>query len=322
MWRTAPSQNPLPYSPSASVTDDKLDRALVAGLILEVMLESPQGVVGRRPNPRLIKSRLRDYLVEHLAGKVTLDRFRTLASRLDQWFEFYYPLLTHEPCQSSTIYTVSEPAAAYVVQEPKAGWRSTMTPRPQISPTRPVFWEELLDRWLAALDCHLPQRSHRKISPRKLKDFLRQTAGGWFKLRDFERFFQVDRKTAWDYLQQFLQAGLICHNRRQSAAVRYCAAPQLLKVEADTLRLALSLAFPEASENLVERLGDLLVATAGEPFQEREWQAQFSPREADGFIQTLCAHNILTIQVVGSGVRLMRLRGRWLQARPVSGQLQ
>ncbi len=320
MWHVPPDPQAQQYTQKVPDTDEKLDRALVAGLILEIMLESPGQPPDHREYPSQIKHRLQNSLIEHLAGKVTLDRFRSLASRLDNWFEYYYPLLIPETRNMPTAYTVAEPAALYLVREPTSGWRTTMTSPTASSSHRPVFWEELLDRWLAELDEQLPRRSHRKVSPGKLRDFLQQTGGGWFKVRDFERFFQVDRKTAWDYLQQFLQAGLVCHNRRQSAAVRYCASPQLLKVEADTLRLALYLALPEMAEEMVERLGDLLVASAGETFPEREWQSQFSARQLEQLLESLKAHHILSIQVTGNGVRLLRLRSRWLQSRPFSHQ--
>ena len=74
-------------------TQEKLDRALVAGLILEVVLD--QAGLPDSPKARqcLVKTRIQDYLVQHLAGRVSLDRFRTLAENLDGWFDFYYPLL-------------------------------------------------------------------------------------------------------------------------------------------------------------------------------------------------------------------------------------
>ena len=70
----------------------------------------------------------------------------------------------------------------------------------------------------------------------------------------------MDRKTAWDYLQQFLQTGLLCHNRKNSAAVRYCLAPSFLKVEADALRLALSLCLASYPEDLIEKVSDFLIS--------------------------------------------------------------
>lgn len=287
--------------------EEKLDRALVAGLILEVLLENAALPPGRQARQRLVKSRLQNYLVHYLAGKVTLDRFRALSRRLEQWFDFYYPLLSADPDVHPGAYQVREPGAAY---------RAKMNPLPLENPPRNTFWDDLLDRWLEALRPTLPHRPHRKLSVKKLKEFLCLTGGGWFRLREFERFFQVDRKTAWDYLQQFLHAGLLCHNRKKSAAVRYCLAPRVLKVEADVLRLALSVVLPEFSEEDVDRLGDLLIATGGEPFRKEEWYIHFPPEKLENLLAELVAHNVLVLQVVPSGARLVRLHGRWLQNRP------
>ncbi len=77
-------------------TQEKLDRALVAGLILEVVLDQRDLPDSRQARQRLVKTRIQDYLVQHLAGRVSLDRFRTLAQNLDGWFDFYYPLLVME----------------------------------------------------------------------------------------------------------------------------------------------------------------------------------------------------------------------------------
>jgi hypothetical protein len=42
----------------------------------------------------------------------------------------------------------------------------------------------------------LPRRRHRKLHRQGLGEFLRQTRGGWFKVKDFERYFSIDGKTA------------------------------------------------------------------------------------------------------------------------------
>jgi hypothetical protein len=39
----------------------------------------------------------------------------------------------------------------------------------------------------------------------------------------------VGRKTAWEYVQKLLQAGLLVHNHGHSSAVRYRIAPRYLK---------------------------------------------------------------------------------------------
>jgi len=45
--------------------------------------------------------------------------------------------------------------------------------------------------------------------------------GAWFRLKDFQEFFRLDRKTAWEYVQKLAVAGLFCRNQARSAAVRY-----------------------------------------------------------------------------------------------------
>ncbi|MEJ2069157.1 MAG: hypothetical protein P8X58_01905, partial [Syntrophobacterales bacterium] len=59
--------------------------------------------------------------------------------------------------------------------------------------------------------------------------FLECTAGKWFRLRDFEEHFQMDRKTAWEYAQKLLHAGLLVHNQGHSSAVRYRVEPRFLQ---------------------------------------------------------------------------------------------
>ena len=246
---------------------EKLDRALVAGLILEVVLDQADLPDSSQARRGLVKTRIQEYLVQHLAGRVSLDRFRALVQHLDGWFDFYYPLLVAEGRSlsaqpASTGYSAREPQAAYRLQEP-----TNQVPEKKASdspaPRHHACLDALLDNWLEAAGTDIPHRSHRKLTPGKLRSFLRQSAGRWFRLRDFERYIQMDRKTAWDYLQQFLQTGLLCHNLKNSAAVRYCLAPCFLKVEADALRLALSLCLKLHPEVLVDKVSDFLIATGG-----------------------------------------------------------
>jgi hypothetical protein len=238
-------------------TQEKLDRALVAGLILEVILDQGDLPAGRQARQSLVKTRIQDSLVQHLAGQVSLDRFRTLAQNLDGWFEFYYPLLvaaepSPEPKSGTVNCCAREPQAAYRLQEPKEEGLGPKTAAGTSVPVHQACHDRHLDDWLEAAKTDIPHRSHRKLTPRKLRNFLRHSGGRWFRLRDFERFVQMDRKTAWDYLQLFLPTGLLCHNRKNSAAVRYCLAPNFLKVEADALRLAISLCLATYPEDLVE----------------------------------------------------------------------
>jgi hypothetical protein len=296
-------------------TQEKLDRALVAGLILEVVLDQPNLPPGLQARQSLVKSRLQDYLVQHLAGRVSLDRFRSLAQNLDGWIAFYYPLLVSDgqsmAAKSPTItYTAREPQSTYRVHEPQLKAK-TGTDMP--APVHHACLDELLDTWLEGAKTDIPHRSHRKLTGSKLRKFLCQSAGRWFRLRDFQQFVQMDRKTAWDYLQLFLQTGLLCHNRKNSAAVRYCLAPSFLKVQADALRLAISLSLTSHPEPFIEKMSDFLIATGGEPFQLQEWAKEFPAPEHQLLLDELVDQDILVWQNLSTGSRFLKLHHRWLQ---------
>ncbi|HEY9073027.1 MAG TPA: hypothetical protein VIN67_02745, partial [Desulfobaccales bacterium] len=79
--------------PAPVPADERLERALVAGLMLEVSLESPGLPDDPLSRRRLIKSRLTASLVADLSGHISLDRFRSLVHHLQQWFPLYYPLM-------------------------------------------------------------------------------------------------------------------------------------------------------------------------------------------------------------------------------------
>ena len=53
--------------------EEKLDRALVTGLMLEVILETSTFSVDPQTLRQLVKTRLKDSLAVNLAGRVTLD---------------------------------------------------------------------------------------------------------------------------------------------------------------------------------------------------------------------------------------------------------
>lgn len=187
--------------------EPKLNRALVAGLLLEVVFSLPPLPDDPEIRRYQAKARLKEALVSRLAGHIPLNSFRDLAQNLDYWFELFYPLIVPQtsmsPCSQE-----DEPA--------------------QSSDHPPLAEESLLREALARLNGLLPRRRHRKIDREKLIVFFRQRGTGWFRLRDFAQFFRMDRKTAWEYVQKLLQAGLLQHNQGRSAAVRYRLAASFL----------------------------------------------------------------------------------------------
>jgi two-component system NtrC family response regulator len=81
---------------------------------------------------------------------------------------------------------------------------------------------ETLRQALARLS--LPLKGRRKLTPETILEFLSHTGGGWFRLLDFEEQFQVNKKTAWTYLNQLLRQGLLEHNGEKANRVRYILA--------------------------------------------------------------------------------------------------
>ena len=182
---------------------EPLNRALVAGFLLEVMFSPPNLPEDPQARRCMVKSRLKNTLVSRLAGHIPLDSFRNLAQNLDEWFNFFYPLISPSP---------------------------TLTLRHQKERLQHAFYplcEDLLLEAMSLLN-GLPTRRHRKVSRSKLLAFFHECGGGWFRLKDFEEFFHIDRKTAWEYIQKLLQADILTHNQGRSAAVRYRLAPQFL----------------------------------------------------------------------------------------------
>jgi hypothetical protein len=278
--------------------EEKLDRALVAGLMLEVILETAGSPVDPQTRRRLVKTRLKDTLVTHLAGRVTLDRFHHLLRQLDHWFPLYYPLITR-----------GSPKGPGPVPGP--GRAAPAAPAP---PARTVLQEDRLRAWFKEeARGLLPRRPHRKLNRDKLWEFLLLTQGGWFRLKDFEQHFGVDRKTAWEYLQKLLAAGLLRHNQRRSAAVRYGLGTRFLVVRADILEAKLREALSGLPQGLAGQVSGWLIATGGEAFWEEEWHDRLDPPGCRRLISRLQTAGILKeLERVGTS-RMLQLESRWLE---------
>jgi hypothetical protein len=276
---------------------EKLDRALVTGLMLEVILETSSLAVDSQTLRYLVKTRLKDSLAVNLAGQVTLDRFRHLLGQVDIWFPMYYPLTTagaSKAAAATPVQAILAPAAA--------------------APSRRVLRVDRLKSWLQEEGRGLlPHRPHRKVNQDRLWEFLGRTQGGWFRLLDFTRYFGVDRKTAWEYLQKLLHAGLLRHNGARSAAVRYALETRFLVVRADTLEPGVKAALSGLAPNLVVQVSAWLIATGGEAFGEDEWQGRLEPSRCHQLITRLKSAGLLEEACQVGGGRMLQISRRWLR---------
>ena len=290
----------LQWVPKGQGTEeDRLDRALVTGLMLEVILETSALQGDPYLHRNLVKTRLKNIMVTHLAGRVTLQRFHHLLREVDHCFPRYYPLIAS-----------SSPQGPVLV----AGRTTILPPSAPTPPAHRVLREDALKAWLEAeIRKLLPQRSHRKLGIKRLLDFLQRTQGSWFKLKDFELHFGVDRKTAWEYLQKFLSAGLLRHNQERSAAVRYALATRFLVVRAEALEAKVIEALPDMPQKQADQVCGWLVATGGEPFGEAEWHVHLKGSRCRQIIATLQTSGLLEeVSPAGLSPRF-QLPRRWLQ---------
>ncbi len=193
---------------------DDLHRALVAGLMLDVLLESPPGQANPRVRRAEVKARLKSAMVAQLAGHMPLETFRRLTRNLDIWFDRYYPLVAGSDLGATRQLYLAEEQSPYTCQSPRQ--------------LRETVGRGLIKEHLDGLQELLPRRRHRKLDQGKLVDFLQETRGEWFRLGDFENYFGMDRKTAWEYVQKLIQAELLVHNQGRSAAVRYRLADRFI----------------------------------------------------------------------------------------------
>jgi hypothetical protein len=276
---------------------ERLDRVLVAGLLLETMLDGPEAPDADQARPGAVKARLKYKLAIYLAGRVSLDHFRSLISNLERWFSYYYPLVS--------------PALAPEQAVPDAGG-SLGLPVDVVAPH--VLEEAELQNWLdSRVRELLPQRPHRKLNPAMLLEFLRRTRGGWFRLRDFEAHCGIDRKTAWEYLKKLKDAGLLVHNGKRSSAVRYCLAERFLTVQARDLRREIARVLDDLSPGLTRQVADGLIATGGAAFWEQQWRAPLSEVQRREILERLTAAGLLTTVAQTVGGRMLCLAGDWRQ---------
>lgn len=281
--------------------EEPLDRALVAGLMLNAALGAPPWPPEPQAQGRRLKIRVQEALLSQLAGRITLDRFRALILTLERSFSFYFPLI-------SSLLPQPEERPGSRLPELRAAMDAF--------PDSRTVQGDLLAAALGRMQKIIPHRPRSKLTVPKLQDFLGRTKGGWFRLRDFQEHFSIDRKTAWEYVQKFLQAGLLVHNSGKAAAVRYGLADEFLKVQASALRREAAAVLADLPSPLATRLADWLIAGAGEPFWEEEWRRLLPAAQSREILQRLTAPaSILEVVCCTDGsLRLLRLRSCWLKS--------
>ena len=102
------------------------------------------------------------------------------------------------------------------------GAKTSTSAAPEPNIPQEAIRAEALRQALQALP--LVPKGRRKLTSSALEEFLQETRGSWFRLLDFEERFQVNKKTAWAYLTQLLQAGILEHNGEKANKVRYMVA--------------------------------------------------------------------------------------------------
>jgi hypothetical protein len=174
-----------------------LDTTLVAGMFFQVLVEAEQLPASTPERVSYVRKQAKQYLVNRLAGQISLSRFFRLLNLIDENVQRYFTHL-------------------------RSGWLNQPGDTPLASASSPSRSPVKIDALRQAL-VHLPLESsgRRKLTQEKLLEFLLNTQGGWFKLLDFETFFQVNKKTAWSCLNQFLEDGILVHNGEKANKVRY-----------------------------------------------------------------------------------------------------
>jgi hypothetical protein len=180
--------------------EQTLDTTLVAGMFFHVLREAEKLPVSTKERVSFIRHQAKSYLATRLAGQIPLSQFFRLLNLIEENVHSYF-------------------------EEARGSWvgPKTAVPRPP-APAAPAagIQTEALRRALETLP--LVPNGRRKLTCATLEDFLRETRGDWFRLLDFEARFEVNKKTAWSYLTQLLQAGILEHNGEKANKVRYMLA--------------------------------------------------------------------------------------------------
>jgi hypothetical protein len=183
-----------------------LDTTLVAGMFFQVLLEAEQLPASTPERVSYVRKQAKQYLVNSLAGQISLSRFFRLLNLIDENVQHYFSHV-------------------------RAGWLNPNGDSPPSSPPRsrsPVKIDALRQ---ALANLPMETGGRRKLTQEKMLEFLMNTQGGCFKLLDFEAFFLVNKKTAWACLNQLLEDGILVHNGEKANKVRYTLVSRFLRNE-------------------------------------------------------------------------------------------
>jgi alkylated DNA nucleotide flippase Atl1 len=175
-----------------------LDTTLVAGMFFQVMMEASQLPAGPQERVSFVRKRAKDYLVTQLAGQITLSQF--------------YRLLN----------LIEEEVGLYFTKSDWAGGRPQLVEAARPQTLQGLVKTSALHQALGGIG--LPQKGRRKLTADNLAEFLEETEGRWFRVLDFETRFQVNKKTAWAYLNLLHEEGILVHNGEKANRVRYSLA--------------------------------------------------------------------------------------------------
>lgn len=188
--------------------DQGLDTTLVAGMFFQVLVEAARLPAGAPERVSFVRKEAKNFLVQHLAGQITLSQFYRLLNLIEERVQLYFEHLPGD----------------------WTGLRSGLRGEDRSGPVPAPIKEEELHQALSRLD--LPLKG-RRITAATLEDFLRGTGGRWFRVLDLEGHFKVNKKTAWSYLNLLLKAGVLEHNGERANRVRYALAASLRATGAD-----------------------------------------------------------------------------------------
>jgi hypothetical protein len=177
-----------------------LDTTLVAGMFFQVLREAENLPASTPERVSFIRRQAKSYLATRLAGQITLTQFFRLLNLIEENVQGYF-------------------------EEVRGGWvtgKTSLSANPASAPSQDVIRVEALRQALEALP--LMAKGRRKLTSEALGEFLCETQGTWFRLLDFEEHFQVNKKTAWAYLNQLVQTGILEHNGEKANKVRYMVA--------------------------------------------------------------------------------------------------